>query len=246
MEPTFFLRGFHSLLRACTEFYQQANFTTVIPDGFPILNHLREVHLTLAEGAHNQYGDLPWTARAEMLSQQWILARPEVREFLGGRIMVPYTEPWMDRVDNMKSLQGWNPTNITHFRDLGAFGEQLLLSIRYGSWNDPTIGATNAANWAFYWREEVQRYIHAKLLEAQQFGDHPTAPWMINDASVEQLLALKAGGKFKDAATINWEEVAQFLNTHERNVARIDGDGVDDLGHAAFFNHALNEGVVGA
>ncbi|MVN77794.1 hypothetical protein GO988_15795 [Hymenobacter sp. HMF4947] len=157
----FFLRGFHNLLRACIEFYQQANFTTVIPDGFPILNHLREVHLTLAEGAHNQYGDLPWTARGEMLTQQWILARPEVREFLGGRIMVPYTEPWMDRVDNMKSLQGWNPTNITHFHDLGAFGEQLLLSIRYGSWNSLTVGATNAANWAHYWREEIQRYIHA-------------------------------------------------------------------------------------
>ncbi|MDB5233806.1 MAG: hypothetical protein JWR44_799 [Hymenobacter sp.] len=158
---TFFLRGFHSLLRACTEFYQQANFTTVIPDGFPILNYLREVHLTLAEGAHNQFGDLPWTARAEMLTQQWILARPEVREFLGGRAMMPYTEPWMDRVDSMKSLQGWNPTNVTHFRDLGAFGEQLLLSIRYGSWNSPTVGATNAANWAHYWREEIQRYIHA-------------------------------------------------------------------------------------
>ncbi|TVT38550.1 8-amino-7-oxononanoate synthase [Hymenobacter setariae] len=157
----FFLRGFHSLLRACTEFYQQANFTTVIPDGFPILNHLREVHLTLAEGAHNQYGDLPWTARAEMLTQQWILARPEVREFLGGRVMVPYTEPWMDRVDNMKTLQGWTPTNITHFHDLGAFGEQLLLSIRYGSWNGPSVGAANAANWAHYWREEIQRYIHA-------------------------------------------------------------------------------------
>jgi hypothetical protein len=158
---TFFLRGFHSLLRAAVEFFQQANFTTVIPDGFPILNHLREVHLMLAEGAHNQYGDLPWTARSEMLMQQWLLARPEVREFLGGRIMVPYTEPWMDRVDNMKQLQGWNPTNISHFRDLGAFGEQLLLSIRYGSWNSPTVGASNAANWAYYWREEIQRYIHA-------------------------------------------------------------------------------------
>ena len=156
-----FQRGFHSLLRAAVEFYQQANFTTVIPDGFPILNHLREVHITLAEGAHNQYGDLPWAARAEMLSQQWLLARPEMREFLGGRIMVPYAEPWMDRVDNMKQLQGWNSTNISHFRDLGAFGEQLLLSIRYGSWNDPTVGATNAANWAHFWREEIQRYIHA-------------------------------------------------------------------------------------
>ncbi|RTQ52507.1 hypothetical protein EJV47_05710 [Hymenobacter gummosus] len=158
---TFFLRGFHSLLRAAVEFFQQANFTTVIPDGFPILNHLREVHLMLAEGAHNQYGDLPWTARAEMLMQQWLLARPEVREFLGGRIMVPYQEAWMDRVDNMKQLQGWNPTNVSHFHDLGAFGEQLLLSIRYGSWNSPTVGATNAANWAYYWREEIQRYIHA-------------------------------------------------------------------------------------
>jgi hypothetical protein len=158
---TFFLRGFHSLLRACTEFYQQANFTTVIPDGFPILNCLREVHMTLAEGAHNQYGDLPWTARAEMLTQQWLLARPEVREFLGGRVMVPYTEPWMDRVDTMKTLQGWNPTNISHFHDLGVFGEQLLLSIRYGAWNSPSVGAANAANWAHYWREEIQRYIHA-------------------------------------------------------------------------------------
>jgi hypothetical protein len=158
---TFFLRGFHSLLRACTEFYQQANFTTVIPDGFPILNCLREVHMTLAEGAHNQYGDLPWTARAEMLTQQWLLARPEVREFLGGRVMVPYAEPWMDRVDTMKTLQGWNPTNSSHFHDLGIFGEQLLLSIRYGAWNSTSVGAANAANWAHYWREEIQRYIHA-------------------------------------------------------------------------------------
>lgn len=158
---TNFLRGFHELLRAAVEFYQQANFTTIIPDGFPLLNHLREVHLMLAEGAHNQYGDLPWATRVEMLTQQWILARPEVREFLGGRVMVPYTEPWMDRVDNMKQLQGWNPTNITHFRDLGVFGEQLLLSIRYGSWNDPALGGQNAANWAQYWRAEIQRYIHA-------------------------------------------------------------------------------------
>jgi len=39
----------------------------MIADAFPVLNALREVHLLLAEGAHNQYGDLPWTARHEML-----------------------------------------------------------------------------------------------------------------------------------------------------------------------------------
>jgi hypothetical protein len=38
---------------------------------------------------------------------------------------------------------------------------------------------------------QVQRYIHAELLEAQQFGDHPTAPWMITADSVERLLALR-------------------------------------------------------
>ena len=54
-----------------------------------MLNALKDLHLILAEGAHNQYGDLPWTARVEMLIEQWLLARPEMREFLGGRAMVP-------------------------------------------------------------------------------------------------------------------------------------------------------------
>ena len=39
---------------------------------------------------------------------------------------------------------------------------------------------------------QVQRYIHANLLEAQQFGDHPTAPWMISNTSLGRLLALRA------------------------------------------------------
>ena len=77
------------------------------PTAFPLLNALRETHLILAEGAHNQFGDLPSAARAEMLIMQWLLARPEMREFLGGRVMVPYEEAWMDRVDTMKQIQGW-------------------------------------------------------------------------------------------------------------------------------------------
>jgi hypothetical protein len=95
-----------------------------------------------------------------MLIMQWLLARPEMREFLGGRVMVPYEEPWMDRVDSMKQIQGWSDVSVTHFRDMGVFGEQLLLSIRYGNWsvvNDPQ----QAANWARYWRPEIQRYTHA-------------------------------------------------------------------------------------
>ena len=102
-----FLEAFHHLLHRCSIFYKEDNDTTVIADGFSLLNALQEVHLLLAEGAHNQFGDLPWTARAEMLMQQWLLSRPEMRDFLQGRRMVPYKEPWMAQVDTMKALQGW-------------------------------------------------------------------------------------------------------------------------------------------
>jgi len=74
--------------------------------------------------------------------------------------MVAYPERWMDRVDAMKTLQGWTDTSVLHFRNLGAFGEQILLSIRFGAWstvNDPM----QAANWARFWRAELQGYIHA-------------------------------------------------------------------------------------
>lgn len=40
-------------------------------------------------------------------------------------------------------------------------GEQLLLSIRYGAWNDSGTTRDDAAEWAHYWREEIQRYVHA-------------------------------------------------------------------------------------
>ena len=155
-----FLEAFHNLLFRCSIFFKEDDDTTVVADGFPILNALKEVHLLLTQGAHNQYGDLPWTARQEMLMQEWMLARPEMREFLPSRIMVDYPEPWMDRVETMKTLQGWTDTSILHFRDLGIFGEQVLLGIRFGAWPS-VIEPQNAANWARYWRPEIQGYIHA-------------------------------------------------------------------------------------
>jgi hypothetical protein len=157
-----FLESFHNLLYRAILFFQEDNDTTVVSDGFPLLNALKEVHLILAEGAHNQFGDLPWTARVEMLIMQWLLSRQEIKEFLRGRAMVPYKEPWMAQVDTMKKLQGWTDTTITHFRDLGVFGEQLLLSIRYGDWVD-IHDQENAKNWARYWRPEIQSYIHSYL-----------------------------------------------------------------------------------
>ena len=157
-----FIEAFHNLLYRTAAFYREDADTTVIADGFALLSSLREVHLLLAEGAHNQFGDLPWTSRAEMLMIQWLLGRPEMREFLRGRAMVPYSERWMGQVDAMKKLQGWTDTSITHFRNLGVYGEQLLLSIRYGDWNEIT-DQDNAKTWARSWRPEIQGYIHAYM-----------------------------------------------------------------------------------
>jgi hypothetical protein len=155
-----FLESFHNLLWKAIQFYRQSDETTVIADGFPVLNALKETHYLLAQGAHNQFGDLPATARQEMLIQQWLLSRPEIREFLGGRVMVPYPEPWMDRVDVLKGLKGWTDASVVHFHDLAVFGEQILLSVRFGAWS--TVNdRTQAANWATAWRDQVQGYVHA-------------------------------------------------------------------------------------
>ncbi|MFN0016399.1 MAG: hypothetical protein ACKVU2_17800 [Saprospiraceae bacterium] len=155
-----FIEGFHTLLNLAHKFFRQADDMTVKPDAFPILNALKEVHLVLSEGAHNQYGDLPSVSRAEMLMQQWMLARPEFREFLPTRVMVAYPEDWMPRVASLNNMMGWTQTSVLHFRDLGVFGEELLLSIRFGDWSR-VIAREAAANWANFWRSEIQSYIHA-------------------------------------------------------------------------------------
>ena len=155
-----FLEAFHNLLSRSAAYYKEVDDTTVVADAFPVLNALREVHLLLSEGQHNQYGDLPWTARQEMLMQQWILARQEFRDFLPSRLMVVYPEPWMERVDAMKRMQGWTDITVRHFRDLAVYGEMIVLSIRFGNWSTVT-DRDQAANWARFWREQVQWYVHA-------------------------------------------------------------------------------------
>jgi hypothetical protein len=155
---SFFIEAFHSLLYKCSVFYKEADNLTRVPDAFPVLNALREVHLLLAEGAGNQFAELPITARSEMLLDQYILSRPEVREFLGGRIMVPYDEAWMDRVDVMKSIQGWPGASISYFRDLAVYGEEVILSIRWISWSQVN-NRDIAREWAMLFRNAIQRYI---------------------------------------------------------------------------------------
>ena len=154
---TRFIEAFEKLLHRSIRSIQEDD-APATADALPVLNAMSEVHLLLAEGAHNQFGDLPWTARVEMLIEQWLLARPEFGEFLPSSAAFP--EPWMSRVEAMRRLQGWGETSIQHYRDLATYGEQVLLSIRYGNWtvvNDPE----QARNWAHFWRHEVEGYIRA-------------------------------------------------------------------------------------
>jgi hypothetical protein len=156
-----FLEAFHNLLYMTSNYYKESANKLVEPDAFPLLNALRAVNFIIAEGMHNQYGDLPWTARVEMLLQQWMLSRAEFRNFLPGRVSVPYPEPWMDRVASMNKLQAWTDTSPIDFNRLAVFGEKILLSIRFGLWNDPSVDQRTAALWAEYFRPEIQGYIHS-------------------------------------------------------------------------------------
>ena len=98
----------------------------------------------------------------------------------------------MDWVDTMKSIQGWTNTSILRFRDLGIFGEKILLSIRFGSWT-AEIHPEKAANWARYWRPEIQGYIHAyRAATGVDLTDQVDAT--IPSVLLQRRLPVKAGG----------------------------------------------------
>jgi len=186
-----FIEAFHRLLNLVSRFYNQADDMTVNPDAYPVLNGLREVHMILSEGAHNQYGDMPSTARAEMLMQQWLLARPEFRQFLSGRTMVAYPEGWMEPVATTNTMMGWTKSSPLHFRNLARFGEQLLLSVRFCNWTDTTAPAA-AANWSHFWREQIQGYIHAYRAVTNVDLSSDTAKVDLNQPSYHLMRQLKA------------------------------------------------------
>jgi hypothetical protein len=156
-----FLEAFHNLLYLCADFYRENTNQWITPDPYPLLDALRSVHVLLAEGAHNQFGDLTTTARAEMMVEQWLLSQAPMSDFLQSRAMVPYDEPWMGPVDAMRKLMGWPDISIMYFHRLAVYGEQVLLSIRWGNWSALGTNSTQAANWALYWKPEIQGYIEA-------------------------------------------------------------------------------------
>lgn len=186
-----FIEAFHNLLNKCADYYRAKQDTTVDPDGYPILHAIQELNLILAKGAHNQFGDLAWNARVDMLMQEWIMSRPELRDFLQSRAMVPYKEAWMPQVDTMKTLQGWTDVVVTHFRDLGVFGEQILLTIRWYNWYDVT-SEEEAKAWADLLRAQIQTYIHAyRAVTGVDLGHMDTVDFAMPSLHLRRRLAMQ-------------------------------------------------------
>jgi hypothetical protein len=158
-----FLEKFHQVLYLAHIFFKEDDDLTVRADAFPLWTALRDCHLELSGGSHNQYGQMAVNARAEFLEMQFLLAQPEMHVFLGGKPMTPYPEPWMDRVDRMKDIQsGWPAASVMHFNDLARIGERLVLTIRLGSWADgANTDADTARGWAALFRGEIQQYVAA-------------------------------------------------------------------------------------
>jgi hypothetical protein len=156
-----FLQAFHNLLYRAATFYRDAQNLMMKPDGYPLLQAIQAVHLLLAEGAHNQWGDLPSTARGEMLIQQWLMSRREMQDVLQTPAMVPYDEGWMGPVDAMKKIMGWTDVSVTHFHRLATFGEKILLTVRFDNWGGVNTTSEKAEAWARYWKPELQGYIAA-------------------------------------------------------------------------------------
>lgn len=154
-----FLESFHQVLHQAHVLFKEIDDLTISPDAFPLYQSLRDCHLVLSQGSHNQYGEMAVAARAEFLVMQYLLAQAPMREFLGGRPMTPYPETWMDRVDTMKSIQGWDDVSVMHYHDLAEVGERLVLTIRLGNWVPATAG--HALTWATMFRPHIQRYVAA-------------------------------------------------------------------------------------
>ena len=99
-------------------------------------------------------------------------------------------------------VQGWPGANVMHFRDLARFGEQILLTVRFGEWNDAT--RDQAKVWARYWRSQIQSYIHAyRIVTGVDLTADATRPQQRNLIAMQpSTLLMRANGSGPAAAAL--------------------------------------------
>lgn len=169
VKPSPLLEAFHDVL--VEAFDDETGLTRATPDATHLVLQLRRVHLALSRSASRIVDGLPSTevfarlgeslalGRADLLTAQWLLARPEIVAGLRGHILVPYPEPWMPPLDRLRQLTRTIDSLSIFYYDLASTAEALLLSIRFGDWTQATPEA--GTNWATFWHSEIARYLVA-------------------------------------------------------------------------------------
>jgi hypothetical protein len=159
-----FLRAFHAALVEALRLVPPA-------DASHLLFRLRRLHVHLAQRASlivegvpppdifARLGESLSLGRADLLTAEWLLARPEFTAALRGPVLVPYPQPWMPTLDRLRQLTGAFDSLALFYDDLAATSEALLLSIRFGDWTQSAPPA--AATWATFWRPDIARYLVA-------------------------------------------------------------------------------------
>lgn len=156
---------FHEVLRLAIDYYREGTDLQKRPDPFPLVNPAKELQLALAEGANNQFGSLTYMARVELLIIQSLLGMPEIRTFLATRDMVAYPEPWIESLDAINRLMGWNRASALQFYELATRGERLMLALRYIPIMKPGLSNMNEcdvmAQFLKQSKSDVQAYAQA-------------------------------------------------------------------------------------
>jgi len=167
-KPSHILDAFHAVLLEAT---RRDAASPRAPDGSRLALLLRRLHLCLAQTASRvvdgvsnpdvfkRLGESFALGRADLLSAQWLLARPELSTALRGPILVPAAEPWTAPLDHLRRLTDTIDSLTLFYCDLATTSEALLLSVRFGDWTQASPAAANA--WATFWHAEMVRYLVA-------------------------------------------------------------------------------------
>lgn len=152
--------AFHDLLTAASRYYQESANTTIIPDTYPLFLKMQQVNQLLAESSGNNWLEVTFQSRAEMLSILWLMSRPEMTRFLHGRPMESQ-KPWEQVINDYNRLHGVEDTSIIHYHKLAKYGEQICLMLRLQAWNHPKVTPEYAKATLDYWRFAFKGYMNS-------------------------------------------------------------------------------------
>jgi hypothetical protein len=147
VNPSRFLDAFHTPLLEAVRHKPSPRMSDA---GYLVLL-LRRLHLNLAHTASlvvegvptpdlfTRLGESLSLGRADLLTAQWLLGRPELTAVLRGAILVPYAEPWAPPLDHLRHLTGTIDSLTLFYYELATTSEALLLSIRFGNCHNPPL-----------------------------------------------------------------------------------------------------------